>query len=153
MTTSRSGLDLEAVLRDDAKPATGRYLLAIYTLSMEHPDRVSTGSLGEELGVSAASVTQMIEKLDDLGLADHEKYAGVRLTDRGEQLARQLARRLCVVKTFFGSELDMSLGEVESFEIGFALPDEGVDRLREMAGGTCVEWCPDTNHSCNGCAT
>ncbi|MFC6987660.1 metal-dependent transcriptional regulator [Haloplanus sp. GCM10025708] len=78
---------------------TGQYLLAIDWLS-EDADRVAPGELAARLGVSGASVTEMSSKLEDAGLVTVKKYTGVKLTDKGSEVARELAWRLCVVENF-----------------------------------------------------
>lgn len=129
----------------------GRYLLAVRILSEPAGDRVSTGQLSAHLDVSAASVTEMIGKLHGRGLLDHEKYRGVELTDTGEQIARRLAWRFCVVTNFFGNVLEMNLNEHESYNIGRTLPKDGIDRLREFVDHPCVEVCPEFGRDWEDC--
>ena len=45
------------------------------------------------LGISQASVTNMVQRLDSEGLLKHEKYRGLALTTAGETLARNITRR------------------------------------------------------------
>src|SRR5881396_1020109 len=45
------------------------------------------------LGISQASVTNMVQRLDGEGLLKYEKYRGLVLTTAGETLARNIARR------------------------------------------------------------
>lgn len=45
------------------------------------------------LGISQASVTKMVQRLDGEGLVRHEKYRGLVLTPEGERIARSIARR------------------------------------------------------------
>ena len=40
------------------------------------------------LGISQASVTNMVKRLDSEGFVHHEKYRGLVLTAEGEQIAR-----------------------------------------------------------------
>lgn len=129
----------------------GRYLLAIHWLAEPAGTRVSTGDLREYLDVSAASVTEMVEKLDGRGLVDHEKYRGVRLTDSGGSIATHLAWRFCVVTNFFGSVLETDLGDDESYDIGFTLPADGIDSLHELIDHPCVDRCPETSQDYDGC--
>lgn len=51
------------------------YLKAIYDLARQS-DRVTTSSLAERLGVSAASVTGMVKKLAASNLVEHVPYSG-----------------------------------------------------------------------------
>lgn len=129
----------------------GRYLLAVHWLSTAGTGRVSTGDLRRSLDVSGASVTEMAAKLQERGLVDYEKYGGVRLTGRGRALASDHARRVCVVTTFFESVLDTELDEETSYDIGFALPREGLHGLRELTDGPCIDACPEGGRDDAGC--
>jgi|GEM_PF-86264 len=135
----------------DVERATGRYLLAIHWLSDGPERRVSTGQLQEHLDVSGASVTEMVGKLDERGLVDHEKYRGVRLTNPGGDVASRLAWRYCVVTNFFEAVLETDLGDAQSYEISYALPQDGVGRLREMIDHPCIDQCPESNQTEDGC--
>ncbi|HKJ58566.1 MAG TPA: metal-dependent transcriptional regulator, partial [Halobacteriales archaeon] len=60
-----------------------QYLKAIYLLQQVENGPASTGALADRLGVSPATANEMIGKLAERGLAEHEKYKGVELTDEG----------------------------------------------------------------------
>jgi Mn-dependent DtxR family transcriptional regulator len=49
--------------------------------------------IATSLGISQASVTNMVQRLDADGLLKYEKYRGLVLTAAGETLARKIARR------------------------------------------------------------
>lgn len=139
-TTTSAATSLAAIERSGA-----RYLLAISVLSGSGADRIATGELHERLGVTPASVTEMLTELDERGLVDHEKYGGARLTDRGEALAVQAGRRFCVVATFFDTLLDTTLDDETAFRIGFVLPERGVLRLRGLTDSACLGLCPESS--------
>ena len=121
-----------------------RYLFAVATLSGDET-RVATGDLREFLGVSPASVSEMASKLDERGLLDHEKYAGVALTERGQAAAQRVAWRYCVVERFFDAELGAPLDEQTAFDIGVALPRPAVRRLRDLVSAPCLDRCPESD--------
>lgn len=135
----------------DIERGAARYLFAIAILSRSGTGRVTTGELHEHLDVAQPSVSGMVSKLDDRGLVDYEKYQGVTLTDRGAALARQVGWRLCVVSTFFDSELETTLDDGTAFDIGFVLPKRGVRRLRELVGTACLGRCPGSNGDAERC--
>jgi len=62
------------------------YAKAIYTLEARE-GVVSTTALAERLNVQPGSVSGMLRKLADLGLVEHERYRGVRLTERCRAVA------------------------------------------------------------------
>lgn len=130
---------------------TGRYLLAIQTLSSQGDRRVRTGELGRRLDVSDASVTEMLRKLADRGLVAYEKYGGVALTEVGRETASRLAWRFCVVTNFFDTIVDADLTEEQSYEIGHTLPADGVERLSGMVDHPCIDRCPETSQEYDGC--
>jgi len=49
--------------------------------------------IAEALGISQASVTNMVKRLDAEGLVNYERYRGLTLTGRGEDVARYIIRR------------------------------------------------------------
>jgi Mn-dependent DtxR family transcriptional regulator len=56
--------------------------------------------IATSLGISQASVTNMVQKLDTEGLLKYEKYRGLVLTTTGETLARNIARRHQILTDF-----------------------------------------------------
>jgi len=49
--------------------------------------------ISRNLGISQASVTNMLQRLDAEGLVKHEKYRGTVLTDDGTRIARAIIER------------------------------------------------------------
>ena len=68
------------------------YTKAIYALQERGDEPVSTNDLAARLGVSPASASGMVKRLDELGLASHERYRGVTLTERGRRVALEVMR-------------------------------------------------------------
>jgi DtxR family Mn-dependent transcriptional regulator len=68
------------------------YAKAIYALERRGDDPVSTNALAERLGVTPASASGMVKRLAELGLAEHEPYRGVLLTDSGRKVALEVMR-------------------------------------------------------------
>jgi DtxR family Mn-dependent transcriptional regulator len=70
------------------------YTKAIYALQSRSDGggSVSTNALAERLGVTAASASGMVKRLGELGLAEHEPYRGVTLTDAGCRVALEVIR-------------------------------------------------------------
>lgn len=114
----------------DRRP--GRYLIAIYWLKYESDHRVQTGEISEYLGVQPASVTEMLGRLDDASLVEYETYRGVKLANRGDTVARELAWRQCTVRVFFAVRLDLELNANTAYRIGYALPTHGIKRLADL---------------------
>ena len=68
------------------------YLEAIYNLN-EEKGFISTADISERLGVKSPTVSSMVAKLAKKGLLVHERYRGMKLTDKGERMARSVIRR------------------------------------------------------------
>ncbi len=81
------------------------YSKAIYALSAEHAGPVSTNAIASRLGVTPASASGMVKRLDDLGLARHVPYKGVELTDEGAQLALEVLRHHRLLELYLAESL------------------------------------------------
>ena len=68
------------------------YAKAIYALEERAGDSVSTNSLAQRLGVTAASASGMVKRLGELGLVEHKPYHGVSLTEPGRRVALEVIR-------------------------------------------------------------
>ncbi|SEH41871.1 Mn-dependent transcriptional regulator, DtxR family [Halopenitus malekzadehii] len=122
------------------------YLLAVAVLSdADDEERVPTGEIRSVLDVAPATVTEMVSKLDDRGLVDHEKYHGVTLTRHGDAIASDLAARVCVVSTYFESEFAAELDHRAAIDIAFTLPADGISTIREVTDSPCLDLCPEAD--------
>jgi len=75
------------------------YLEAIYKL--QSADRaLGTSELGKELGVSAASATEMAKRLQDKGYVRRSKKTGITLSKSGERAALELIRKHRIAERF-----------------------------------------------------
>jgi DtxR family Mn-dependent transcriptional regulator len=81
------------------------YAKAIYSLSNDGRDPVSTNALAERLGVTPASASAMVKRLDDLELARHVPYHGVELTKRGSRLALEIIRHHRLLELYLAESL------------------------------------------------
>ena len=112
------------------------YLKAIYKLQPPSGGTVSTSSLADELGRSAAAVTNMVKSLAEKGHAEHVPYHGVRLTRRGEQAALRIIRRHRVIELYLIEKLGYRWDNVheEAERMEHAASDELVDRMAAALG-------------------
>ncbi|MEC7708749.1 MAG: metal-dependent transcriptional regulator [Candidatus Thermoplasmatota archaeon] len=70
------------------------YLKTIFEAHAESPGEiVKTTKLADLMGVSAASVTEMVQRLSKREMVTHIPYRGCRLTTEGFQLAARVKRR------------------------------------------------------------
>jgi DtxR family Mn-dependent transcriptional regulator len=85
-------------------PAVEDYAKAIYALQRGE-GAVSTTALAERLGVTAASASGMVRKLDEHGLVTHVPYRGVRLTETGTRLALEVLRHHRLLELYLSESL------------------------------------------------
>jgi DtxR family transcriptional regulator, Mn-dependent transcriptional regulator len=104
------------IARDEARitPAIEDYLKAIYQLNAEVPEAGSvTGQrIAERLGVAPPSVTNMIKRLSELGLVQHERYRGVELSGEGERIALEVVRHHRLLERYLVEALGYGWDEV-----------------------------------------
>jgi DtxR family transcriptional regulator, Mn-dependent transcriptional regulator len=83
------------------------YVKAIYRLSQGRPGPVLNGEVAERLGVTPATATSMLKRLDGLGLVDYLPYRGVTLTPAGERLALEVIRHHRLIEAYLSEALGM----------------------------------------------
>lgn len=153
MATDSSTADACRCVRptDCVDRGEGRYLVAAVRLTGGRERRVRTGEVSDRVGVAPASVTEAFDRLADDGLVAYEKRAGVRLTERGREVALELAWRQCTVRTFFRRETGHELAAETAYRIGYTLPETAIERLRDLAGGSPRERCAPGNAAARCC--
>jgi DtxR family transcriptional regulator, Mn-dependent transcriptional regulator len=116
--------------------AIGDYLKAIWSLARGEGGTVATSAIAERLGVSPASVSGMIVRLQERGWVTHERYRGVRLTRSGDREALRLVRRHRLIETFLIEYLGYAWDEVhdEAEALEHAISDRFTERLAARLG-------------------
>ncbi|AEV95558.1 metal-dependent transcriptional regulator [Pediococcus claussenii] len=94
-------------------PMKEDYLKIIFELGGTK-NKVSNKQIANSLDIAAGSVTEMVSKLVEDGLATHTPYAGIALTDEGVEVAEQLVRRHRIWETFLVDKLHYKLSEVHT---------------------------------------
>ena len=106
-----------------------QYVKAIYLLQQMKDGPAATGALADMLGVSPASANEMIGKLEGRGLAEHEKYKGVTLTDDGVLMAREALQTYCIIERFLANVLDVEAFRAEARELEPVIDGTVAERL------------------------
>ena len=121
------------------------------------------------LGVTPASATEMIKRLNDKGLVEHEKYGGVRLTPEGEEVVMLLKERRDTLRSFLKildvpeeiADVDASIIEQELYS-EIILHSETMNQIKNLVNfvrsAPChPEWlehfrrlCETGEHACEG---
>jgi DtxR family Mn-dependent transcriptional regulator len=97
----------------DISDAVENYAKAIYAIQ-QRSATVTTNAIAERLGVTAASASGMVKKLDGLGLVSHEPYKGVKLTQAGERVALEVIRHHRLLELYLAESLDVPWDRVHA---------------------------------------
>lgn len=89
------------------------YLKAIYQLSTKG-NKVATSQLAQQMGCSAASVTNMLQKLSELRLVEYRPYQGVTLTQAGKKIALEILRHHRLIELYLQEVLGYSWDQVHA---------------------------------------
>ncbi len=89
------------------------YLKNIYKLQ-EEVCPVATKAIAEKMGISPASVTSMIKKLDQMKLLAYKRYKGVALTERGEKVALEIVRHHRLLELYLTQKMGMEWHKVDA---------------------------------------
>lgn len=111
------------------------YLKAIYRLG--GGEEVSPGDVAESLGVTPATATLMMQRLDREGeFVEYLRRGCVRLTAKGRREALRVLRRHRLIELFLVEVLGMGWEEVhgEAERLEHAFSDRLVERVAEMLG-------------------
>ena len=123
---------------DRPSPAVQDYLKAVYQLAeaAEPGESVTTSQVAEALAVTTASASNMLKKLDGLGLVSQVKRQGVQLTDTGRQAALEVIRHHRLLETFLATRLGMPWDEVhrEAEILEHHVSEALADRIAEALG-------------------
>ena len=120
---------------------TEEYLETIGALE-ERESPVSTSSIAQSMGLSLASVSEMLRRLSGKGLVEHTPYGGASLTDEGQQRFLRLTRRHRLWEVFLNRYLGISWEDVyhHACTLEHATSDLVEDKLAEFMDNPDV--CP-----------
>ncbi len=94
------------------------YLERIHEL-IEEKGYARVADIAESLSVKAASVTNMVQKLGELGFLKYEKYRGLILTPKGRAVATHIQSRHATLARFFslfGLDKETQQRDIEGIE-------------------------------------
>lgn len=112
------------------------YLKTIYQLSQKTEGGVHTNAISEALGTKAATVSDMLKKLDSQKLINYKKYQGVHLTAKGRATAINIIRKHRLWEVFLVEKLDFKWDEVHELaeELEHIDSEELINRLEDFLG-------------------
>jgi DtxR family Mn-dependent transcriptional regulator len=124
----------------DISEAVENYAKAIYAIQGRE-GTVTTNALAERLGVTPASASGMVKKLDGLGLVTHEPYKGVQLTPAGERVALEVIRHHRLLELYLAETLDVPWDRVheEAEVLEHVLSEELEELIAKKLGNPTVD--------------
>ncbi|MBR6910617.1 MAG: metal-dependent transcriptional regulator [Candidatus Methanomethylophilaceae archaeon] len=125
------------------------YLISILRLS-DGEKNVKTTELAEFMNVSPASVTEMTKTLAAEGLVIYERYRGIRLSEEGMSIARQLRKKHHVIEHLLVDCLGMDHQDAheEAHKIEHSISDDTSIRICNMVGNPVDEDCAYCSDPC-----
>ena len=110
------------------------YLKAIFSLYNKENKEVSTNTIAEKLETKPSSVTDMVKKLANKNLVEYEKYKGVVLTKKGNNIAINIIRNHRIWEVFLVEKLGYKWDEVHEIaeQLEHIKSDELIDRMDEF---------------------
>lgn len=111
------------------------YLMEIHRLRQEHPGKLSLLAVGRAMNVKKPTVHSMVRDLDVLGLAENAGPEGVRLTEKGESIARRYWEYRAALNAFFMDSMELTPKEADlcAVELLACLPEERLESLLARA--------------------
>ncbi len=112
------------------------YVKVIYSFTEWQDKPITSTQLAARLGVANSSVSEMVRKLKDQDLVDHEPYSPIRLTGKGLKLALSMVRRHRLLETYLVRELGYTWDEVheEAEQLEHAVSEVFMERMSAKLG-------------------
>lgn len=110
------------------------YLKTIYKLQGE--STASTTEIARVMNVSSASVTNMIKRLDGMGLVEHQSYKGVALTAAGEKIALEIIRHHRLLELYLKEVMGYSWEKLheEAEHLEHHISEEFETKIEQLLG-------------------
>ncbi len=109
------------------------YLKAIYVLETEG-EGATTTNIAETLGVSSASVTNMLKRLAGMNFIEHKSYKGATLTEAGRKIALEILRHHRLLELYLKEIMGYSWDEVheEAEKLEHHISEQFEDKIAEL---------------------
>lgn len=121
------------------------YLVTILQISREKGN-VRNKDIARSLKIAAPSVSEMLERIKNLGLIEHNRYGQIKLTEKGLRVAKNVEERRTIFMNFLNllnvpsriAEKDAHVLEHSLHEITVKNLVEFLNFLRENVEGTML---------------
>ncbi len=123
---------------------TEEFLECTYRLQ-ERNGVAKTGQLVKMLRVVPGTVTNTVKRLEEMGLVIHEAYRGIRLTEKGRNIALQVVRRHRLSERLLTDILHMDWDNVHepACLLEHSITDEVAEKIERVLGNPRT--CPHGN--------
>jgi len=130
------------------------YLINILRLT-EGENSTKTTEVADYMGVSPASVTEMLKVLASEGLVEYERYHGVKLTEEGLAYARLIRKKHHVLESFLINVLsvDRMTAHNEACRLEHALSEESAIKMCQMMGTHVDSDCQSCSIPCKAASS
>src|SRR6266496_6681218 len=124
----------------DLAPRLSDCLKIIYAMQ-ERGQKVSTGAVSQQLGVSDATVTMLFKDFAAAGWVEHVPYHGVHLTPLGERRAMEVIRHHRLLELYLARQLGDRWDQVhaEAERLEHVISEEFEDKLDALLGHPTVD--------------
>lgn len=111
--------------------AMQNYLELIYELSLDGK-KARVSDIAKQLGVSKPSVNNAVVVLAKNGYVDYEKYADIKLTDKGRKTAKFICSKHQTIKQLFIEVLniDEKIADTDACLIEHVISDESIKAMQ-----------------------
>ncbi|WP_394281607.1 metal-dependent transcriptional regulator [Corynebacterium sp.] len=117
------------------------YIKTIWDITEYSGEPAALGEIATRLEQKTPTASEAIKRLGNQGIVHHEPYSGIRLTDKGTQLAIQMVRRHRLVETFLVTVLGYSWDEVhdDADLLEHSISDKLLERIDAHLGHPTVD--------------
>jgi len=124
--SSTISLNMKNISKED-------YLSVIYKSSNSNGE-IKANQIAEKLNISSAAVTDMLRKLSKEGYVNYKRYKGIKLTQSGEEYARNMVRRHRIWELFLHQIVGLPWDKVhdEAHNLEHSASDELINKMEEM---------------------
>jgi DtxR family Mn-dependent transcriptional regulator len=124
---------LQVVGEDRRRPWRAEdYLEAIYAM-IQNGRRPRIRELARRLGVKPSSVVEYLKKLDEEGYIVYRKGGLIKLTEKGEEIAKKIyERHLLLTKFLVLLGVPRDIAEIDACYMEHGLHDETVKKISEF---------------------
>ena len=115
------------------------YLKAIYRIAPEA--RVGTVELAKFMNISAASATEMVQRMAKLGLLEYKSHYGAKLTEFGKKAALEVLRSHRLLELFLCETLGYPIEKAheEACRLEHHISEELEDRIALALGNPVID--------------